>query len=142
MKRTRGQIGKILERSLAVHGKPSRSEIQSVVNRVWESLPAQESVELGEQVEHSPDRATSRAWRFAVVSVVLMVLSMTLIRSIQSKYRAAEVLPLPPIDVPADANVDALLIDAVSTHISRTIPAPMEPIMALIPDRAPSGGTQ
>jgi len=146
MKRTRKQIGQILDRSLARHGNPSRSEVQSVVNRVWESLPAQESVELGERIEHDPSRAKSRAWRLAAVAAVLIVLSVSLIRSLQSNYRApAEALLLPPIDVPADANVDALLMDAVSAHISRTIPAPMEPIMTLIPaqkDTAQPGGTQ
>jgi hypothetical protein len=30
-------------------------------------------------------------------------------------------------------NDDVLLMDAVNAHLSRTIPAPMEPIMALIP---------
>jgi hypothetical protein len=31
-------------------------------------------------------------------------------------------------------NDDVLLMDAVNAHLSRTVPAPMEPIMALIPD--------
>ena len=146
MKPTRKQIGQILERSLALHGNPPRNEIQSVVDRVWESLPAQESVESGERIEHYPSRAKSRAWRLAAVAAVLIVISVSLIRSLQSNYRTpAEALLLPPIDVPADANVDALLMDAVSAHISRTIPAPMERIITLIPpykDMAQSGGTQ
>lgn len=40
---------------------------------------------------------------------------------------------------------DILLMDAVSAHLSRTIPAPMEPIMALIRDsdsKTDAGGTQ
>ena len=159
MKRTRKHIGQILDRSLAWHRNPSRSEIQSVANRVWESLPAQESVELAERIEHYPSRAKSRAWRLAAVAVVLVALSVTLIRRLQSNYRApaheaamvqptgtdSEVLLLPPIDATADASVDALLIEAVTAHISRTIPAPMEPIMTLIPaqkDLAQPGGTQ
>jgi hypothetical protein len=52
---------------------------------------------------------------------------------------------LPAIDAPADANADVLLMDAVGAHLSRTIPAPMEPIMALIPnqeDMDQPGGTR
>ena len=160
MKPTRKQIGQILERSLALHGNPPRNEIQSVVDRVWESLPAQESAELGERIEQYPSRAKSRAWRLAAVAAVLIALSVSLIRSLQWNYRPpphietalalpmeteSEVLPLPPIHAPADANVDGLLMDEVSAHISRTIPAPMERIMTLIPpykDMAQSGGTQ
>jgi hypothetical protein len=131
MKRTRKQIGQILDRSLAWHRNPSRSEIDSAVNRVWDSLPAHESVGLDETLELHParPRAKSRAWRLAAVAAVLIVLSLTFIRRPQPNDYA----PLPPIDVTADANVDALLMEAVSVHISRTIPAPMEPIMTLIP---------
>jgi hypothetical protein len=43
-----------------------------------------------------------------------------------------ELTPLPPIDIPADANPDVVLMDSVTAHISRTMPAAMEPIKALI----------
>jgi hypothetical protein len=148
MKRTREHIGQILERSLAWHRNPSRSEIQSAVNRVWESLPDPERVELSEKVEHYPSPVKFRGWRFAAVAAVLIALSVTVITSLQSNHPApatADVLVLPPIDVTVDASADALLIEAVNAHISRTIPAPMEPILTLIPtqeDTVQQGGTQ
>ena len=46
--------------------------------------------------------------------------------------------------VPAETNPDELM-DAVYRHLSRTVPAPMERVMVLIPDEEPdtkSGGVQ
>ena len=131
MKRTRKHIDQILDESLTHHRSPSRSEIDSAVNRVWDSLPAHETVGLDETLDFhpAPPRPKSRALRLAAAAAVLLVLSLMFIRRPQPN----EYAPLPPIDVAAEANVDALLMEAVNAHISRTIPAPMEPIMTLIP---------
>jgi hypothetical protein len=54
-------------------------------------------------------------------------------------------LLLPSIDVTAEANAETLLMDSVSSHLSQTIPAPMEPILSLIPaqkDMVQPGGSQ
>ena len=130
MKRTRKHIEQILDRSLSRHGNPSRSEIDSVVNRVWESLPAEDRVELRVPIELYPSRPAFRPWRLAVAAAVLIVFSLTFLRP---SRQSNELPPLPPIDVATDTNVDALLMEAVNAHISRTLPAPMEPIMTLIP---------
>jgi len=72
-------------------------------------------------------------------------------------YREAEALthrastteivrfPQASLSIAAETNDDVLLMDAVSAHLSRTIPAPMEPIMTLIRDSdstTHAGGTQ
>jgi len=136
MKRTRKHIEVILDRSLRRHANPSRSEIESAANRVWESLPAEEIVDSSEAVGRYLDPPKFRVWQLAAVAAILIALSAALLWKPQSN----ELPPLPSIDASADANVDVALMEAVSTHISRTMPAPMEPIMTLIP--SPSGGTE
>jgi hypothetical protein len=130
MKRTRKHIEQILDQSLGQHRSPSRSEIDSVVNRVWESLPAEDRVELRVPIEVYTSRPKLRPWRLAVAAGVLLVFSLTFLRR---SPQTNELPPLPPIDVATGANADALFMEAISAHISRTIPAPMEPIMTLIP---------
>jgi len=91
-----------------------------------------------------PQRMQNSFYRWAVAGVaVLLLVAVPIYRKdqapIQRTQSTPEIPPLPPIDIPAEANADEILMDAVSTHISRTIPAPMEPIMALIPNPENTG---
>src|SRR5262245_28837376 len=97
-----------------------------------------------------PQAIPNTLWGWvAVCTAVLLLTAIPIYKQGQAlKQRTAtdsDVVQLPAIDAPAGANADVLLMDAVSAHLSRTIPAPMEPIMALIPaqeNTAQPGGTQ
>ena len=84
-----------------------------------------------------PPRFGQPFWRWipaGAAVVLLTVVPLYLQRRDRQRAEAEEA-----------ARQDALLMDAVSQHLSRTMPAPMEPIMALVPDHEvinESGGTQ
>jgi len=99
--------------------------------------------------DEGPEVISIRFWRWAVAGAAALLLIAIPIykegKTLMQPSESAAVSPLPPIDIPADANGDKLLMDAVNDHISRTMPAPMEPIMALIrthDDTNPLGGSQ
>lgn len=82
--------------------------------------------------------------RWAAVAIAVTVLAaFPIYRQIETlTQRAASTETERPN---AAETSDILLMDAVSAHLSRTIPAPMEPIMALIRDsdsKTDAGGTQ
>jgi hypothetical protein len=69
------------------------------------------------------------------------------VEALTPRARTTETVRLPQasLSIAEGTSDDVLLMDAVSTHLSRTIPAPMEPIMALIRDSdstTHAGGTQ
>ena len=78
-------------------------------------------------------------WRWALVAAAVMVLAMLPFLGSRKDlpYHAAETTPI-------DADPDALM-RAVNFHVSRTLPASMEPIMSLLPNdqsTVQSGGVQ
>src|SRR5262245_1969753 len=87
----------------------------------------------------SPRRAFSFStlrWAF-IASAVLVFISVPLLKREE---------PKPPVieNVSTDADANALM-DAVNLHLSRTVPAPMERMLIVIPDDqsiTQSGGTQ
>jgi anti-sigma factor RsiW len=77
------------------------------------------------------------AWRWALVGLAVVILTGIPLYMQQDRLRE--------IKAAEAAREDVLLMDAVSIHLSRTIPAPMEPILALVPDQESEiqpGGTQ
>lgn len=75
-------------------------------------------------------------WAF-IASAVLVFISVPLLKREE---------PKPPVieNVSTDADANALM-DAVNLHLSRTVPAPMERMLIVIPDDqslTQSGGTQ
>jgi len=89
-----------------------------------------------------PQATLNSSWRWVAVGAVALLLI-----GIPTYRRGIDTaVSLPPvINDTTDAKADALLMDAVNAHLSRTIPAPMEPIMALIPapeDITRQGGTK
>ena len=97
-----------------------------------------------------PAQSVPGALRWAAVGIAVMLLTtIAIYRHVEGPMRRAETTE----DVTSSKgglliavpNDDVLLMDAVNAHLSRTIPAPMEPIMALIPDSESTthaGGTQ
>ena len=84
-----------------------------------------------------PRRFADPVWRWAPACLALMLLTGIPIYVQQQKLYQAEVVDAP--------HPDELLMDAVNIHLSRTMPSPMEPIMALIPEEQTfiqSGGNQ
>src|SRR5687767_6884972 len=82
-------------------------------------------------------RPSNPVWRWAPAAIAVLILTGIPIYHQQ--------MNLQRIDAEEAARQDALLMAAVSVHLSRTTPAPMEPIMALIPvpeSDIQSGGTQ
>jgi hypothetical protein len=84
-----------------------------------------------------PGLLSNPIWRWAPVGLAVIVLGGIPIYIQQDQLRQTRAAEA--------AREDALLMDAVSIHLSRTIPAPMEPILALVPDQESDiqpGGTQ
>jgi anti-sigma factor RsiW len=77
-------------------------------------------------------------WRWAVAAMAIVVFVM--LPFLISKPVAQEKSEQLSVEVDADA-----LMNAVNLRLSRTLPAPMEPMMALLPSNeslTPSGGVQ
>src|SRR5262245_19797862 len=93
-----------------------------------------------------PNAVISMSWRWAAVGTVVVLLSaIPIYRQGHAPAGTGRELSRPLAIDATDPNADALLMDAVNAHLSRTIPAPMEPILALIPDQediAHTGGTK
>ena len=81
-------------------------------------------------------RFANPLWRWAPAGLAIIILSAIPIYIQQQKLQS---------ELEQATREDVLLMDAVNAHLSRTIPAPMEPIMALVPQqesRTQSGGIQ
>jgi len=77
--------------------------------------------------------------RWAAAALVVMLLTaIPIYRQVEALTQRAGTtedlrLSKGSLSIAVETNDDVLLMNAVSAHLSRTIPAPMEPIMALIP---------
>ena len=92
-----------------------------------------------------PRRFFIPTWSWAALGMAVVLLtSLPLYRQQEELMRGSKgQRPSAPASTSVDE--DALLMHEVSRHLSRTIPAPMEPIMALVPNpesKIPSGGIQ
>jgi len=88
----------------------------------------------------APASALVLRWSFIAVSVLAFVMVPFLAREQQPHATPQSVIEQP--STATDANA---LMDAVSRHVSRTMPAPMEPVIALLPTNetvTKSGGVQ
>jgi len=77
-------------------------------------------------------------WRWALVAAVVVVVVTLPFFMSENKPQEAVIQPS------TETNPDALM-DRVNLHLSRTVPAPMEPMMSLIPSEeliSKSGGVQ
>ena len=77
-------------------------------------------------------------WRWALLAAALVV------AVVLPFFISPNITPKNGEQVPAPINPNALM-DRVNLHLSRTVPAPMEPIMSLIPSEElvrKSGGVQ
>ena len=84
-----------------------------------------------------PRRFANPLWRWAPVAMAVMLLTGIPIFVQQRNLYQTETAEAP--------HQDALLMEAVNMHLSRTMPSPMEPIMALMPEERTvmeSGGNQ
>lgn len=83
-------------------------------------------------------RAGISKWYWALAAAALVVLVVL-------PFFRTETVPREVREqVSAETNADAIM-DAVNRHLSRTVPAPMEPVMALIPSEEltnKTGGVQ
>lgn len=78
----------------------------------------------------APRRLGNLVWGWMPVAMAVMIVVITAVPIYVQQRR------LQQIQAAEEAALqDALLMDAVSVHLSRTLPAPMEPIMALVPYR-------
>jgi len=116
----------------------------------WSDRESAPRIEEVLTVHHRPQVISKALWHWvAVGTAALLLTAIPIYRQTFMQRSGADLeLPsLPPVD-PSDEsgeNADAMLMDAVNAHLSRTIPAPMEPIMALIPtpdNVSQKGGTQ
>ena len=91
-----------------------------------------------------PRRFFIPSWSWAALGMAVVLLtSLPLYRQQEELMRGSTGQGQVPESTSVDE--DALLMHEVSRHLSRTIPAPMEPIMALVPNpesKNPSGGIQ
>jgi anti-sigma factor RsiW len=115
--------------------RSSISHFRSVLtDRVESRLTLQPSLEL------RPASVGDPKWRWALVAATALVLAVMPFAGIRT-----DIVPRQAMDTAQrDADADALM-RAVELQLSRTIPAPMEPVIALLPAneiRIPSGGPQ
>jgi len=78
-------------------------------------------------------------WQWALAGAMMVIIAVVPFIT-RDRLMPQEVVEA----VPAETNPDELM-DAVYRHLSRTVPAPMERVMVLIPDEEPdtkSGGVQ
>jgi anti-sigma factor RsiW len=91
-----------------------------------------------------PRRFFIPSWSWAALGMAVVLLtSLPLYRQQEELMRGSTGQGQVPESTSVDE--DALLMHEVRRHLSRTIPAPMEPIMALVPNpesRNPLGGIQ
>lgn len=86
-----------------------------------------------------PPEYITGALRWAAVGIAVMLLTaIPIYREVEALMRRAGTTEdvtssKRGLSIAVETNDDVLLMDAVSAHLSRTIPTPMEPIMALIP---------
>ena len=86
----------------------------------WQIAPQTEEVL---PLLRRPRAAFNASWRWvALATAALLLIAIPIYRQGQALMQRTET----DAEVSVDANADALLMDAVSAHISRTIPAPME----------------
>lgn len=89
-------------------------------------------------VATAPPEASISLWRWAaVVALFVVVVSIPFFITVP---KPSHVITETSTEMDPDA-----LMRAVNLHLSRTVPAPMEPVLALIPDNEPkieSGGVQ
>ena len=86
-----------------------------------------------------PRRFNSPAWGWMPVAIAVMIGVLTAI-PIYLEQRT-----LQQAQTDEAARRDELLMDAINAHLSRTLPTPMEPILALVPNQESviqPGGTQ
>ena len=101
-----------------------------------EKVPRLEEVSIF--LRRPPEYITG-ALRWATVGIAVMLLiTIPIYRQVEALMRRAGTTEdvtssKGGLSIAVQTNEDVLLMDAVSAHLSRTIPAPMEPIMALIP---------
>jgi hypothetical protein len=82
------------------------------------------------------------SWSWAALGMAVVLLTAVPLYRQQEQLMRNQESHAPALN-PVDE--DAVLMHEVGTHLSRTIPAPMEPIMALIPNpefQTSSGGIQ
>jgi len=76
-----------------------------------------------------PRRFSNSVWGWVPVAMAAMIVVLTAI-PIYVQQRN-----LQGMQAEEAARRDALLMNAVNLHLSRTLPTPMEPILALVPDQ-------
>lgn len=75
----------------------------------------------------APRRLGSLVWGWMPAAMAVMIVVVTAVPIYVQQRK------LQQTQAEEAARRDALLMDAVNVHLSRTLPAPMEPIMALVP---------
>jgi hypothetical protein len=74
-------------------------------------------------------RGGNPVWQWMPVAMAVMIVVLTAVPIYVQQRK------LQQTQAEEAARRDALLMDAVNVHLSRTLPTPMEPIMALVPEQ-------
>jgi anti-sigma factor RsiW len=101
---------------------------------------------VGRRIASGPAAATAlrppaglrRMWRWALIAAAALLL--IIVPLLRSRTELPQQVDEPAAPMDADT-----LMRAVNLHLSRTVPAPMEPVLALIPNEehnTESGGLQ
>ena len=103
------------------------------------SVRVENRIALSPALEIQPSRVADPKWRWALVAATALVLAVMPFVGIKTRI-------VPPQSVQttqAEDDADALM-RAVQLQLSRTIPAPMEPVIALLPteESTPTRGVQ
>ena len=105
----------------------SRKSIALFSNALTDSVEARVALRPG--LEIRPAKATDPKWRWGFVAATALVLAVAPFIGIKT-----DIIPPQPAGLTTQRDTDAdTLMQAVQLQLSRTIPAPMEPVIALLP---------
>ena len=90
------------------------------------------------RVQQSRRSSLKPSWSWAAVVMALVMITAVPIYRLEEELLGTQKTPRVTIvfeDIPAgDVSEEALLMNAVELHLSRPFPAPMEPILSLLPN--------
>jgi len=116
----------------------SRKSIALFSNALTDSVEARVALRPG--LEIRPATVLDPRWRLALVAATALLLAVIPFVGIKTDIIPQQTLVTPQNDTDADA-----LMRTVELQLSRTIPAPMEPVIALLPTEespTPTRGVQ
>jgi hypothetical protein len=109
-----------------------RESISTFSNALTDCAAARVALQPGFEIR--PATVGDPRWRWALVAATALVLAVMPFVGIKT-----DIIPRQTLETPPQSHTDAdALMRTVQLQLSRTIPAPMEPVIALLPTQEPT----